>query len=124
MTLMLLGYQDAPLPAIPKEGGWIASAVFLAIIVWREFTKSRAEREATQVVGYKDLADRATKSAVDALATVAKKDDENGKLRDQLTAKTVECGGVAAENRYLREELEQTRKELEAARTLHRPAEG
>lgn len=106
--LTLVAFQDAPATGLTPREGWIAgvaAVVPMAVLFWREFTKSRAEREATTIAGYKDLYEQQTANVVKHEATIARLGEESGRLKDLLSAERVAKGSLEIELKYAKQEL-------------------
>jgi cell shape-determining protein MreC len=116
-----LGFQDIPLIGPAAQSGLAAVAgVLVALVViplWNQWRKGRAEDRVSTISEIKNLYDMQT-------ANLAVANDKVSKLTDQLTTAKIESGDLRAENKYLREELEQTRAELQTTRDGRRPAGG
>jgi hypothetical protein len=112
----MLAYQDPP-GLTPRETvvGVVSAVVPIAILVMTWWKTARSEGRKDTIAEYRSLYETQT-------ASLAVSDAKVGKLTDQLTAKTLECGDLRAEAKYLREELEQVRAEL--ARAPHQAGEG
>lgn len=118
MTFLLMAFQgEAPAPPLltPQAGllAGLGALIPTLILVWREFTKSKSEREATAITRYEALADRAAKTAEKAQGEIAPLVEQNGKLKDLLTAEQVAHGDVRAELKYTKVELQETKDELQ-----------